>query len=103
MSAIEETLLFQLRAAGLPNPMREYKFHPTRRWRFDFCWPARMAAMEVEGGTWAGGRHTRGAGFEGDCIKYAEALLLGWRVIRVTGSMIESGEALKYAEFLLAS
>jgi hypothetical protein len=48
----------------------------------------------VEGGAWSGGRHTRGAGFEKDLEKYAEALILGWRVLRVTPKQIADGSAL---------
>lgn len=101
MSALEDTLAFQLRAASLPEPVREHKFHPTRRWRFDMAFPAYMLAVEVEGGKWTQGRHQRPQGFEDDCVKYAEAVLLGWRVIRVTGDMIDDGRALQYIEMAL--
>jgi len=66
----------------------EHRFHPTRRWRFDFAWPAIKVAVEIEGGTWAAGRHTRPAGYAGDCCKYNAAVLLGWRVLRYTTQMI---------------
>jgi very-short-patch-repair endonuclease len=62
----------------------EYRFHPTRKWRFDFAWPENKRAMEVEGGVWTGGRHTRGSGFLKDCEKYNAAASLGWRVFRFT-------------------
>ena len=94
-SALEATMAMQLRATGI-DMLREYKFHPVRKWRFDFAIPDIRLALEVEGGTWNGGRHTTGAGFMGDCVKYSEAAILGWRVIRVTGSMIKSGEAIDY-------
>jgi hypothetical protein len=47
---------------------------------------------------WSGGRHTRGKGFIEDCNKYNEAVMLGWRVIRVTTEMVKSGEAMAYIE-----
>ncbi|MDA8355538.1 MAG: hypothetical protein M0Z95_04400 [Actinomycetota bacterium] len=97
-SDLERVLLGQLMAIGLPEPEREYRFHPTRRWRFDLAWPDPRLAVEVEGGTWSGGRHTTGAGFEADAEKYAEAVLAGWRVLRVTGKMIESGRAMALVE-----
>jgi hypothetical protein len=50
MSGAERLLPLCLRAAGLPEPIREYRFAPSRRWRFDFAWPAAMLAVEVEGG-----------------------------------------------------
>lgn len=71
-------------AAGLPVPVREFRFHALRRWRFDYAWPLERVALEVEGGVWSGGRHTRGAGFLGDVSKYNEAAAGGWYVIRCT-------------------
>ncbi|WP_281545871.1 hypothetical protein [Grimontia sp. SpTr1] len=93
MSALEAELAFQLTALGLPEPEREYSFHPTRRWRFDFAWPALGLAVEVEGGGWTGGRHTRGKGFEQDMTKYSEAMKRGWTVYRCDRRLIQSGEA----------
>ena len=74
-----------------PGVVTEYRFHPKRKWRFDYAWPDRKIALEIEGGTWALGRHVRGKGYENDCIKYSEAAVLGWRIIRATTTMCESG------------
>ncbi len=63
-------------------PVAEYRFHPTRKWRFDFAFPSSNVALEVEGGVWTGGRHTRGSGFVGDMKKYNAAACRGWRVIK---------------------
>jgi hypothetical protein len=89
-------------AAGLPAPCREYRFAPPRRWRFDYAWPDYRLALEVEGGTWSGGRHVRGAGYEKDCDKYNTAALLGWTVLRVTSGMVRDGRALALVEQALA-
>lgn len=64
----------------------EFKFHPVRKWRFDYAItdPNTKIAIEVEGGVFTGGRHTRPLGFLGDMEKYNQAALLGWRVFRVT-------------------
>jgi len=97
-SDLELEFLAQVRLAGLPEPEREYRFHPTRRWKFDFCWPSKMVAVELEGGTWTGGRHTRPVGFEKDCEKYNEAAIMGWKVLRFTANMVRSGEALTKTE-----
>lgn len=61
----------------------EYRFAPPRKWRFDFAFLKHMVALEVEGGVWTGGRHTRGSGFVKDMEKYNTAAQLGWRVLRV--------------------
>lgn len=67
----------------IQRPVPEFRFAPPRMWRFDFAFPASRVALEVEGGVWTGGRHTRGKGFLNDCEKYSEAAVLGWAVIRV--------------------
>lgn len=64
--------------------VKEYKFHPIRKWRFDYAIPEHKIALEVEGGVWTGGRHTRAQGFLGDIEKYNTATLMGWRVFRTT-------------------
>ncbi len=74
---------------------REYSFHPVRKWRFDFAVPAIKLGIEVEGGTWKGGRHSRGKGFEDDCEKYNTAVLLGWRILRFTTEMVEDNTAIE--------
>lgn len=84
--------------AGLPAPEKEYRFHPERQWRFDYAWPDYRVAFEREGGTWAGGRHTRGIGYQNDCVKYTVAAILGWIVVRATSDMLRDGSALKLLE-----
>jgi len=70
----------------------EHRFHPTRRWRFDAAFPDRRVAVELDGGAWTGGRHTRGKGFTGDCEKINAAQLLGWRVYRFVPAQLYGGE-----------
>ena len=100
-SQYEAMLALHLRAKGLPEPVREYRFHPVRKWRFDFAWPGRMLAVEVEGGTWAHGRHTRGAGYERDTEKYNTAVEFGWKVLRYTSAQVEDGTAITQLERIL--
>jgi len=64
--------------------VKEYKFHPVRKWRFDYAIPEHKIALEVEGGVWTGGRHTSSVGFLKDMEKYNTATLMGWRVFRTT-------------------
>lgn len=98
-SELELSLALHIREAGLPEPIHDkFYFHPVRRWRADFAWPDRMLLVEVEGGTWTGGRHTRGDGYDQDCIKYNEAVLLGFRILRFTARMVADGTAIMYLE-----
>lgn len=95
-SGPEEELFFQMSGFGL-WPEREHRFHPVRRWRFDFAFPDLRIAVEVEGGIYlpGGGRHNRGAGMEKDLEKYGEAQLLGWTVYRCSSGMVKSGAAVQ--------
>ncbi len=103
MSDLEATLDFQLKALKIGGYGREVKFHPERKWRGDFVWgrPA-MLIVEVEGGTYSGGRHVRGKGFEEDARKYNQAALMGYTVLRFTGKQVKSGEAAECVETYLA-
>ena len=97
------TLVFQLRAAGLPAPTLEYRFWPGRRFAFDLAWPDRQLALEVEGVVYGRdghlkGRHVSIAGFRRDAVKYAEAACRGWLVIRCLPAQVTSGEALGWIE-----
>jgi len=100
-SPLEAEMEIHIRAAKLPPPVREFRFHPTRKWRFDFAWPDCRIALEIDGATWTGGRHTRGAGFEADAEKLNEAAMLGWRVFRATRTMVKNGYALRLLESVL--
>lgn len=92
---LELAMLLQLKAEKLDSGMvREHRFDPVRGWRFDFAWPQRKWALEVEGGTWVGGGHNRGKGYQEDCEKYAAAALAGWRVLRATTDHVKAGTAL---------
>lgn len=82
--------------------VREYIFWVGRKWRFDFCIPDAKIAIEIEGGIWNGGRHTRGTGFEKDCEKYAHAAFAGYRVFRPPSGMVHSGVAIDYLRKALA-
>lgn len=86
---------------GLPEPQREFRFHPTRRWRFDLAWPDKSIAVEIDGAIFVQGRHTRGVGVERDMEKLNEAIVCGWRVLRFSTGMVKDGRALATLERLL--
>lgn len=101
MSDAEEAFAFQVKAVGLPTPVREHRFAHPRRWRFDFAWPTLAIAVEVEGGQWVGG-HT-GNRYEADIEKYNDAAIRGWTVLRVTPGMVDNGTAVGLVERAIRS
>lgn len=134
-SALEESLLFAMRAIGLPEPVRElhpfwccedrrmqhvmvgayrltqrpycraceswHEYRHDRNWRVDFAWPDRRLIVEVEGGVYTGGRHTRPSGFVKDIEKYNALTEAGWKVLRFSRREVKSGEALNVIERVL--
>ncbi|MBX9914070.1 MAG: hypothetical protein K2Y25_09235 [Pseudomonadaceae bacterium] len=111
MSSGEELLALHLRAHGI-TVEREYRFGAVAAggagkglrerlkaaglsdWRADFAVTDARLLIEVEGGGWTNGRHTRGSGFEADLHKYGEAQRLGWTVYRCSPAMVKSGKAI---------
>ena len=94
MSNLEAEFIFLCNALGLPEPEREARFDPVRKWRFDFLWRAARLAVEIEGGVWMkNGRHTSGKGYSGDAEKYNAAALAGYMVLRFTADMLHDGRA----------
>ncbi len=82
--------------------MREHRFCP-RMFRFDFAWPERMLAVEIDGGIWIRGRHGRGGGAESDMDKLNLAQVLGWKVLRFSPKHIVSGEAIRLLRQVLTA
>lgn len=93
-SKFEQELLYQIRGADLPEPLREHRVVPGRKFRFDFAWPETKFAVEVHGGIWVNGHHTRGRGFADDRIKMNYALIAGWRVMEFVTDDVRNGVAL---------
>lgn len=76
---------------GIQIPVSEYLFHPTRQWRFDYCWPEHDLFLEVQGGLFTGGRHVQGAALLKEHEKLNEASVLGWRPIFCQPKDVETG------------
>jgi hypothetical protein len=91
----ELLLAVQLEQAGIPFE-REYRFHDKRRWRFDFAFPYAMLAVEIDGGGFVSGRHSRGAGVEADAEKQSAAAILRWYLIRATPRQVDDGRCLQW-------
>lgn len=111
--------LRQIKNAGLPEPAKEYRFHPVRLWRLDFAYPEKKIAVEIDGGGWGrvvvchrckqtvlrfvngrsfpvreGGRHHTAKGVEADNEKKNALAELGWRVVTYNPIHIKNGSAI---------
>lgn len=89
--------------------VKEHYFCEGRMWRFDYAIPSHKIAIEVEGGvfkertyrnkkgvliTTVGGRHNSSEGFLKDMEKYNKAAVLGWKVIRVVPTSLNTDNTL---------
>jgi hypothetical protein len=69
-------------------PEPEYHALGDRR-RFDYAWPARKVLVEVHGGVFISGGHTRGSGFIADRQKMRSAAIDGWLVLEYVTTELE--------------
>jgi very-short-patch-repair endonuclease len=99
----DTVILEHWRQEGIPHPVTEYRFHPRRRWRLDYAWPASRLALEVEGGIWRGGRHNRPTGFLRDIEKYNSATAMGWALLRCVPATICSAATISDIRRVLVS
>ena len=90
-------------AEGIEAPVPEYRFHPTRKWRSDYAFVGARILMEVDGGLFINGGHSRGKARENDYSKDANALIMGWRVLRVSTGQLKSGLAMVWLKAILAA
>lgn len=88
-------LALQAQLRKLPGWVREYKFHPRRKWLFDFANPAVRLAVEIDGGSATQG-HGQVSSRERDYLKQNEAIAHGWRVLRGSTRQAEDGRLLEY-------
>jgi very-short-patch-repair endonuclease len=63
----------------------EHRFHPTRKWRFDFAWPSVKVAVECQG---YNGGHSSVVGMARDAEKFRKAAACGWTVLLVTSKCL---------------
>lgn len=89
-------------ACGGPELVRQYQFHPKRKWKFDFASYAMdraWVAIEIDGGSFSRmrGGHSRGVGQQNDAEKRNCATRLGWSVLVFTTKMSTDTKAIQEA------
>jgi len=82
----EETFALHCRLNKL-TPEREYRFAPGRKWKLDFAWPDVKLAVEIESSV-----HRIQGRFASDLEKYNRLTLDGWKLLRFTRQMVETGQ-----------
>jgi very-short-patch-repair endonuclease len=75
------------------EPVYSHIMPTKRRFRADFLCPTLKIMVEINGGVFVNGRHTRGGGgYETDLIKLNLAQMNGFKVFQFTYQMLEKGE-----------
>ena len=79
---------------------REFRFHPTRKWRFDCALPVLKIGCEYHGGLFMSrrGGHQSVKGTRNDWEKLNEAQMLGWMVLQFGPDETRTGEAMNVIE-----
>jgi very-short-patch-repair endonuclease len=78
--------------------VKEFRFHPKRRWRADYALPEYRILIEVEGGIWVRGRHNQSVGFLKDMEKYNTATSMGYSILRITPQEVLSNKIIDLVE-----
>lgn len=85
VSYLEQDFGKLARKYNLPAYRRNYNFHG---FEFDVAWPQVRICVEIDGGTFHGGHHVRGKGYQRDCVKNNLAQSEGWVVLRCDREML---------------
>ena len=106
MSAPEDLLAFQLKAAKIPF-FREVRVCKERKFRLDFVIDRTghggpLLAVEVQGSLWVKGGHNTGTGLQRDFDKGYYALLNGYKLLYVSPADIKSLKALARIQVLIS-
>jgi hypothetical protein len=88
-------------AHNLPVPIHEYRWHPVRKWRFDYLFD--FVAVEKVGGVWVNGHHSRGKTQLDDMARRNEAQIMGFLVLEFSPQQFEDGSAFETIRRALAA
>lgn len=100
----ESLFAFQIKATGLPAPVRQYKFAESegRKFAADFAWvqPEYKLIVEISGGIWlkGGGAHSRPQKIEIDMERQQYAAYLGFLMMPFSPDDVFSGHAIAWTE-----
>lgn len=83
-----------------PELTKEHRFHSVRKWRLDYYHAPTRTAIELEGGIYSGGRHTRTAGYQGDIEKYNAAAMQGITVLRLGTGQVDHQHVTEIIDYI---
>lgn len=90
------------REHGIPAPKQDYRFAaPDRQWQLDLAWVDARVAIEVQGGIFVKGAHSRGKHQLEDFAKMNAAQLRQWRVLQVTPTQLCTAETIDMVKLAL--
>ena len=89
VSDYADAFLRFMRSHGVDSFARDYVAIPGRRWKIDLAHVEKKIAVEIHGGTYARGRHSRHEGMQSDLEKERALVAAGWRCIAFTGEEIK--------------
>ena len=102
MTELEALFDLQVKAYGLPEPLREYQFHPTRKFRADRCWSDHRLIVELNGGTWMKkSGHNTATGIHRDYEKSNAAQLMGYTYLQFTRKELDDLTAIETVKAFL--
>lgn len=106
-TSAEDLLAMQLAAAGQYTVTRQYRYAPPRQLRADFLVEVNSydhgLLVEVQGGVYTRQAHGSVTGVLADIDRLNAATIAGYRMLRVTPQMIDSGEAMNLIERALGA
>lgn len=76
---------------GVEYEMEFYFARPERKWRSDIAFPSVRVAIEIDGGTWAYGRHNRASSVLADMEKGNGYAARNWVVFHTPWEWIDGG------------
>ena len=91
-SKLERAFDTYAKSLGLPKAEKQFRFSE-RRYRLDRCYIDEKLGIELDGGVYSGGGHTRGKGYESNREKDNLAIELGWVVLHYTTNQLRSNPA----------
>ena len=96
-SNLEALFWLQLRVNGIQSLFtQQFQAVPDRKFRFDFACQSRRFLVEIQGGTYSGGAHSRPLGLARDYEKCNLAQRHGWKIYQFDKFAVEDGSAVNW-------